>query len=284
MIPVVREVGRIIERNGGTFAIETTRSGGHATELAATLQRQSDGILVVGGDGTACEVINGLNGCASPLLLLRTGTENLLAHELMMPAEPNDVAMTLLFGEPFPVDIGTMNERRFLAVAGVGFDAECVVRMSRIRTGHITREDYFWPIWRTFWGHRFPELSVEVDGKPVFRGRGIALVGVIRTYAAGLDILSRARFDDGLLDVCVMPCTGRLELLGHAARASLRRHIGRGGVIYRQGRRVRVASPDSDVPVQVDGDYAGTLPAVFESVPRAACFLRLGVRREGGNL
>lgn len=275
MASVVHNVGQILERNGASLTVETTQGSGHATKIASTLNDHLDGLLVVGGDGTACEVVNGLNGRSLPMLLLSTGTENLLAGELGMPSEPNDVAMTLLMGEPFPVDVGRMNGRRFLAVSGVGFDAECVARMSRIRTGHITRDAYFWPIWRTFWSHRFPQLSVTVDGTLVFEGRGLVLVGVIRSYAAGLNILSRARFDDGLLDICVFPCNRRWRLLGHAARALLRRHVGRDGVVYRQGKVVRVESRDTDVPVQIDGDCVGCLPATVEVEPGAAQFLRL---------
>lgn len=274
MIPVVRKVGRLVERGHGRLEIAETAGAGHATELASQVAPDVDAVLVVGGDGTVCEVANGLAGREVPILILRTGTENLLARELMMPTIPGHIARTLLDGKPFPYDVGVINDRRFLIVAGVGFDAECVLRMSCVRTGHITHWDYFWPIWRTFWAHRFPRLRVEVDGACVFEDRGLVLVGVIGRYSAGLHVLARARYDDGLLDVCILPCASRTRLATHACRVFCHRHIGHGGTIYRQCRRIRITSEDK-VPTEVDGEVGSLLPADCSILPGAASFLRL---------
>lgn len=324
--PVVRKVGRLVESRSVGFEVFETVGAGHATELASRLDPEVDAVLAVGGDGTVCEVINGLLGEEStasgiagrligsdinmelkrrvddspypaasgtggrassgtqsqpcPVVVLGTGTENLLARELRMPTTPDLVARTLLQGEPFPVDVGSVNGRRFLVVVGIGFDAECILRMSRIRRGHITYRDYFQPIWQTFWEHRFPTLLVEVDGGCIFEGRGLVLIGVIARYSAGMRILARARYDDGLLDVCVLPCASRLKLVGHACRIFLGRHVERGHVIYRQGRRVLVNSPQ-EVPIEVDGDVGGLLPVDCTVVRGAARFLRLNLSRRG---
>ena len=374
--PVVREVGRLVESRGGGFEVFETVRAGHASELAARLDPQVDAVLAVGGDGTVCEVINGLlgeestasssagrvvgsdinmeakrqvdlsgaqtddppyedlrrTGTASgtgtgtdtgtdtdshtgtgsgtgtgtgigtgsggsvtgarrsrtsssqsqpcPVVVLGTGTENLFARELGMPMTPDLVARTLLQGEPFPVDVGLVNGRRFLVVVGIGFDAECILRMSRTRKGHISYLDYFQPIWQTFWEHRFPALRVEVDGEFIFEGRGLVLIGAIGRYAGGMRILARARYDDGLLDVCVLPCASRFKLVGHACRIFLGRHVERGRVIYRQGRRVQVSSP-LEVPIEVDGDVGGLLPVDCTVVRGAARFLRMNLSRRG---
>ena len=95
-------------------------------------------------------VAGGLRDLHVPFVVLPLGTENLLARELGMPVDPEAAACNLLHGQPRAIDACEMNGRRFLAVAGVGFDAECVERFMRIRRGHITHGDYFWPIWRTF--------------------------------------------------------------------------------------------------------------------------------------
>ncbi len=271
--PLIREVARLVERGGGRFDAVKTTHAGHATSLAAKLDPGVDAVLTVGGDGTVGEVAGGLCGSGVPMLILGTGTENLLARELRMPLVPDRVARILLHGVPFPFDVGTINGRRFLSIVGVGFDADCVLRLAAVRKGHITHMTYFWPIWRTFWSHRFPRLCVEVDGACVFDDRGLVLIGGTGRYSRGLRILARARYDDGMLDVCVLPCTTRTKLATHAYRISRRRHIGRGGVIYRQCRRVRVTSPDT-VPVQIDGDVGGFLPLDATITPGAISFLR----------
>jgi diacylglycerol kinase family enzyme len=266
MLPRVRTIARAVERLGGRLDVLVTQGPRHATELEA--------VLVVGGDGTVGEVVNGLAGSRVPMLILGTGTENLLAREMNMPTDPEQVTDTLLRGEQFAADVGVINGHRFLAVAGIGFDAECVVRMNRLRRGHITHGDYFWPIWRTFWEYRYPVLRVDVDGERIFEGRGFVLIGNIARYSAGLRMLMKARNDDGLLDVGVFPCASRREMFGHACRAYLRRHVGRGGTLYRQCRTTRISS-DEAVPIEVDGELRGYLPAECSVQPGAVRFLRV---------
>ncbi len=281
MIPLVRRVQERVRAGGGRFTLKETAGPGHATELARLAASEADAILAVGGDGTACEVVNGLLEVTDaprpdlpcPIMVLGAGTENLLARELGMPTAPDRVARTLLYGESAPFDVGVINGRRFLAVSGVGFDAECVLRMARFRTGHITYWDYFWPIWRTFWAHRFPELRVEVESGCIFEGRGAVLIGNISLYSINLRILSQARYDDGLLDVCVLPCASRIKLAHHAYRVYRGDHAVRGGAVYVQSRWVRVRSPDT-VPVEIDGEVGGVLPIDCSILPGAVRLLR----------
>jgi len=273
MLPVVRRIGRLLQDGGGEMQLEVTTRAGHATDLASQAALTADAVLAVGGDGTVCEVVNGLIGRNIPIVILRTGTENLLAGELKMPTEPEQVARTLLRGRPFPCDVGMVNGQCFLAVVGVGFDAECVARMSQLRKGHITRWDYFWPIWRTFWAHRFPVIRIEADNEVVFDGPGLAIIGGIGQYSAGMRILRHARCDDGLLDLCVLPCRSKPALLGHAGRVFLGRHLDKARVLYRQCREICVSS-DEKVPIEVDGEPGGFLPAVATVLPSGTTFLQ----------
>ncbi len=272
MMPVVEEIGRQLKMLGGELTIRATQSAGHGTEIASNLAPQTQAVLVVGGDGTVCEVVNGLIEKPIPILILRTGTENLLARELGMPTEPIDVARTLMQGRAIPFDVGVLNEKRFIAVAGVGFDAECVVRMTAQREGHITHGDYFWPIWRTFWSHRFPEIMVRIEGKTVYQGQGFVLIGNIARYSVGMRILSEAKYDDGLLDICVLKCSSRIQLITHAIRIMRGQHVNHRDVIYSQCREFSIESP-TQVPVEVDGDFAGHLPIKASVLHHAASFL-----------
>jgi len=270
--PAVRRVGEALKSLGGDLEVLVTQGPGHATSLTAAVSQRADAILVVGGDGTICEVVNGLVGSSAPLLVFGTGTENLLVRELRTPRQPEEIAHTLMFGCSFAVDVGVVNDRRFLSVVGVGFDAECVWRFARLRRGHVTHGTYFWPIWRTYWAHHFPRLTVETEDEVLFEGRGLVFVGGIGRYATGLRILHRARWDDGLLDVCVFPCSTKTKLIGHALRVLTRRHLHRGGTIYRQVCRVSIRSPET-VPIEVDGEPGEPLPIECSILPRAVTFL-----------
>ncbi|MCC7291808.1 MAG: NAD(+)/NADH kinase [Phycisphaerales bacterium] len=267
----LEEVRLRLEARGVAFHWVKTQRAGHAAELAAGAV-DADAILVAGGDGTLCDVINGLAGRRTPLAVLATGTENILAKEFRCASDPDGVVRTLLRGTATDLDVGLANGRRFLIVAGVGFDAEVVRRLVERRQGHISHVSYAGPLWDAFVHHRFPQLLVEVDGRAVFEAPGFAFVGNLPRYSMGMRILGRASFCDGRLDVCAFPCRSRTKLLQHAADILWRRHLDREGIVYASGRTIRITSADA-APVETDGEYFGTLPVTCGVSTREACIL-----------
>lgn len=268
-------VAALVERlrsAGATVRVQRTAGRGDAQRIAAELPPDVTRVVVVGGDGTVNEVADGLIHRPVPILIVPRGTENILAKVLRVRPTLDWLAAAAVGGRTVSMDVGSANGRRFLSVAGVGFDAEVVRRLERCRRGHITHLTYAMPIWRTFWEWRFPPFRVEIDGAPIFAGRGLVFVGNGWRYAIDLRLLRDARPDDGLLDVCIYPCTEQIGLLVHSVFSLMRQHVGRNGVIYARGRSVRISAP-RPLPVQIDGELFGTTPVEFAILPNAARFI-----------
>lgn len=264
---------RRISQAGWPVSVHETRGPGEAGAFARQSCRSGARALVVaGGDGTLSEVVGGLEGPGVPILVVPCGTENILAKYLGAKLDAQYLWKVLRTGREVDFDLPAINGRRFLILAGVGFDAEVVHRLQRCRQGHITHLDYFWPLWRTFWTHPFHPLSVEVDGRCIHQGPALAFVGNLPRYSIGLKILQQARPGDGLLDVCVMSCASPASLLRHAGNVLLHRHIGKRQVLYHRAKHVHL-SADHPIPVQVDGDVAGCLPADIRITGARARFL-----------
>ena len=167
----------------------TTADAADARRIAAEVagEARSDGlarsnwlaryIIAVGGDGTIREVADGLAGSTVPMIVWPTGTENLLARSFGFRADPELTLACITAGRTMAMDIGIANGQSFLTVAGVGFDAEVVNRLARLRMGHITHLTYAGPLWRTFWEHRFPFHRVFSQDKLLWAGRGMVFVG-----------------------------------------------------------------------------------------------------------
>lgn len=250
-----------------------TAEPGHATAAAAAqIGQDATAVVVVGGDGTVREVAQGLLNRPIPMAILPTGTENLIARQLGVTRSTAQLLNTLQNGNMRRVDVGYVNDQVFLVVAGIGFDAEVVQRLSRRRRSYITHLDYAAPLWRTFWGHRFPTLTVSIGQELVFTGSGLVLVGNMPRYGSGLRILRRARDDDGKLDVCIYPCASRFKLVGHALRTAVGRHLTRGDALYFRTADLHVSSP-AVVPVQLDGDVGPPLPIRIRIQPGALTML-----------
>jgi len=258
---------RTAARQAGIRLIEyTTRFPQDATRYARTIPHDAQAVIVWGGDGTVNEVVNALVGTPVPILPCPVGTENLLATELRVPADPRRILQVLQSGYPVECDVGVVNGRNFMLIAGVGFDGEVVRRLSAARTGHISHLSYFWPIWRTFWEHDFPRLRVVADGEEICNDYGLAFIGNISRYAVGLRICRDAEYDDGLLDMVIFHCRQQARLVLHAAWTLLRVHPLKGNVTYRKFRRARIET-DQPVPSQVDGDVGPVTPLDVSVAP-----------------
>ena len=79
-------------------------------------------------------------------------------------------------------------------------------------------------------------------------------------------MLVKAQPDDGLLDLCVVPCNSRADLIQMFLAASMGAHIGSEGVVYLKGKTVEITAPEA-VPLQIDGDPAGTTPVKIDLLP-----------------
>jgi diacylglycerol kinase (ATP) len=269
--PIIADLARRFGRGGARVQVLKTARAGHAQTLARNLTTDVDLLVAVGGDGTVREVAEGRIEHPLPIAIVPAGTENLVARHLAMRASAECLWRCITCGSVRPFDVGVVNGRHFLIVSGAGFDAEIVQRLTRTRRGHITRTDYFWPMWRTFWQYRFPPVSVTADGQTLFEGQGLVFVGNISHYGMGLRILRDARDHDGLLDVCIYPCRWQGRLLVHSFFTAIKRHVERPDVIYRRARRVTIQSP-VPLALEADGDCAGALPAELTVLPARARF------------
>ena len=237
-------------------------------------------VMAIGGDGTVREVAEGLVGTGVPMLIWPRGTENLVAKSLGYRADPQLIASCLTAGRTTALDVGVVNGRNFLVVAGVGFDAECVQRLVNNRNGHITHLSYTAPIWRTIWGHRFPPIRVICGDQFVWEGRGMVFVGNMNRYSSGLPVVRDAIPDDGRLDLVILPCSNPAQWLMQAIRIALARHVEHRNTRYLRCTKLRIepGTPTiptvtaAAIPVEIDGDYFGSLPLDIEIHPRALSF------------
>jgi diacylglycerol kinase (ATP) len=237
--------------------------------------------VAIGGDGTVRGVARRLyelfGGDMPPLLVIPMGTANLLGRHLGtwwadrdMPA---NASATIRGRKILHLDAAQANEELFLLMAGVGLDAKVVHELDRIRSGPIDLTSYALPAAMAFGFYQYPPLTVTVDHKQVCKDlRGVAFVGNIKEYGTGFPILPLATPDDGLLDVCVLPCANRLEAVRQFLLAASGDHLTAEGTIYTKGKRVRIDAAE-EVPVQIDGEAAGHTPLECELLPVRLPFL-----------
>lgn len=243
-------------------------------ELVARAREESGCrcLVAAGGDGTVGAVLNEWPGV--PVTALPVGTENLFARHFGLPARPEALAALIARGRTARIDLGQVDGRRFALMAGIGFDADVVTRhhRARLRGAGVPRPThraaYVAPVLRASLSYRFPPLSVRIADpghEEELTGTTAFLFNLPR-YALGLPFAPLARPDDGLLDVVVFRNPGAIQALRYLWLVLRRLHLRRSGIYHRQARRVTVTAAEP-VPVQLDGDPGGEVPAHDAGTP-----------------
>jgi diacylglycerol kinase (ATP) len=256
-------------------------SAQHLMELARQARAdQPDAVVSVGGDGTIHHVLNGLFPGEVPLGIIPVGRGNDLARGLGVPSDPRLAAEILLKGKVRQIDLARARNADhsashegggstlYACIAGVGFDS-VVTRYANDHAPRIHgRFAYIWGILRCLWSYRPQPLDLTTDEQNFSGNLMFAVVGNNPTYGDGVKMVPRARLDDGLLDVCIVPAMGKVELLRWVRRAYRGKHIEHPRIVYFQTRRVTLRSA-ACLELFGDGEFLQELPATIDVIPNA---------------
>lgn len=117
------EILDLLESAGYETSCHATKGEGDATEEAArAVSRGFDVIIAAGGDGTIYEVVNGMaeKKTRPALGIIPCGTSNDLARALGIPRSVGRACRIIASGKKKKVDIGRINNRYFINIAGGG--------------------------------------------------------------------------------------------------------------------------------------------------------------------
>jgi len=257
----------------------------HATELTVWAVKEGyRRIIVVGGDGTLHETVNGLfiQQEVDPrevlLAVIAVGTGNDWVRTFGIPSRYREAVRAVRECRSFLQDVGVVSyeeahyrQSRYMAnVAGAGFDAAVNRRFTHLRRkGRRSAWIYTWSMVRTFFRHKSTGMKVWVDGRLVYNDLLFSLaVGICKYNGGGMQQLPDAVSDDGMFDLSLIRPVHFWHLL-------FRFHYLFNGGIYRirhvlheRGSRIRIES-SPEVSVEVDGELLGESPLEFSILHRA---------------
>ncbi len=215
-------------------------------------------VVVIGGDGTVHRAAPKIARAGVPMCIAPMGTENLLAKELSMSTDIDDLRGLIRHGASTEIDLPIINGVSFLVMCSIGLDAAIVHAVEANRTGKIRKSAYLRPTLEQVRRPILPALRVVVNGEPVIGGqRGMLVVANCRRYGGRLNPAPNASMTDGLLDVAFYPMHNALDAIRWAALSRLGQHETARGFIKSRGSRIEVTSVDESAPpVQIDGEPA----------------------------
>lgn len=230
-------------------------------------------IVAAGGDGTINEVVEGMVGSPVPLAILPGGTANVLATEMKLGTDLAQAAHRVAECRPYRIPVGRLVcedgriDRHFMLMAGVGLDAHIVYNVNAVlkaRTGKLA----YWLAGWSLLGKRLAHFQVEANGKQ--HDCSFALITKVRNYGGDFEIARNVSLVDDDFEVVLLEGRNTLRYVKYFAGMAFNQLPGMRGATVLRTARVRVSGPDDErVYVQIDGEYAGKLPAEISIVPDA---------------
>jgi len=229
-------------------------------------------ILVLGGDGTINEAVNGMIGSDAHLGVLPGGTANVLAMELGLGSSLERGIRRLSNCIPKRISVGKIwrsgeQPRHFLMMAGAGFDAQVVVDLRpglKSKTGKLA----YWVAGFSQIVKRVGQLETRINGDRY--PCGFMLAARVRNYGGDLELASGASLLSNDFETVMFEGTNPLRYLFYMLAVSVKQVQKMPGVHTVRSTRIELFG---DAPMQIDGEYIGRSPATIEIVPDALTIL-----------
>jgi diacylglycerol kinase (ATP) len=285
-----RAVETTLRAENFPFEFAFTKWHLHAIELTrAAIQQGYDLIVAVGGDGTLNEVVNGMFDAQGALInpnaalgVIPSGTGGDFARTAGIARDPIAAARQLArssqtrlldLGEIQCVSDGKATRRLFANVAGLGFDAEVVMRVEASGKRVSGTLPYYSALLTTIGKYRNKDVHLQVDDQTI-EGRFNAIVVCNgKFFGGGMQISPHSDLADGLLDVITLGDLGRVEVVLNTPRLYNGTILEHPKVREYHARHVTVAARQ-DILIEADGELIGAGPATL-SVRPAALRLRM---------
>ncbi len=272
-------ISSLMQKAGISYEAVFTRGIHDAIDLTGEAIRKGwRRFVVVGGDGTINETVNGILGQQEvpvteiKLGIIPVGTGNDWGRMFGIPGDYSKAVDTLRHERTFYQDAGVVryeqegkrHQRYFINIAGLGFDAVVVqranLRKAKGRSGIMV---YMQTLLFTLATYRHTHTTLDLDGQhfsgPVFT----ISIGIGRYSGGGMIQTPHAIADDGWFDVTIIRKIGKLDIIRHLGMLFNGRLPEHPKVITCRAKKIRIDS-EPEIHLEVDGETLGHSPIEME--------------------
>jgi YegS/Rv2252/BmrU family lipid kinase len=272
----------------GPFDARFTERPNHARAIAreeAVAGRKL--VVALGGDGTISEVADGLvsAGGKAEMGIIPRGTGGDFRRTLGIANELFKAAEHVRKTKARAIDVGRVSYvergggqgcRHFVNVASIGFSSVVAERANQGSKRLGGKASFLSAVVRSLLTYDNAEVTVTINGgEPRRLTMLLAAVGNGRFFGGGMKICPEAILDDGQLDLVTVGNLGRLSVMAKIHRIYSGNHLSMPEVRQVRCDKMQMAPADgkTEIPLEIDGETPGFLPARFELL-RGALQLR----------
>jgi len=197
------EIEAVLQKRGIVYQVKCAQDPEEATLLARqAVSEAAEGVIAMGGDGTLFQIVNGLAGSGVPMLFVSCGTGNDFVKSIHLPKDPVEALKLQLDSSISRIDVGSMNDCRFLNVSGTGFDVDVLRHVEKYKEKYAGLRPYVLAL-RDAVKHYKPTTAwVSIDDGPEEKTMfSILSIGNGRYIGGGMKAVPYASVNDGLFDV-----------------------------------------------------------------------------------
>ncbi len=277
-------IDRRLQRLGFQTDFRMTQSAGDGIRLGwEAIEAGVDEVVVVGGDGTLNEVVNGLfldSHGAPPdvtVSVIPAGTGRDFSRSIGLRSFDHSLE-TLGAGVITQIDAGRVDyttddgsqARYFVNAGDVGLGAETAAllnRSSKLLGGKLS---YFLGAARSIFSYSGQPATIIADGELVHDGLlAMTCFANGRYHAGGMLMAPNASLTDGAFDLLILDDVPKYTLLGSLLPSVyVGRHLNHPNVTHRLAREIRISSPGT-LLFEVDGEQPGTTDICVTLLPLA---------------
>ena len=228
-------------------------------------------ILILGGDGTINETLNGLKYRDVPLSVISMGSGNDTIKHIHKTFDFDYQLKTAFDGNLVRLDAGLCNKKIFLNGVGIGFDGKVVEMLNREGKKYGGHRAYLRAVLKILLTYREKSIKAYLDEEIIQEKILLMTITKGTTFGGGFLINPYARNNDGLLDICVfkkIPLWMRIFYLPRMKRGG---HRNLSVVSFYKAEKVQVEKHDILV-AHMDGEFIGHPPFNISVLPEAFTF------------
>ena len=230
-------------------------------------------LVVVGGDGTMNEVVNGAAETDAEIAVLPNGTGQDFGRTHAIPTGFDEAVRVALGGEARAIDIGRVTlageSRYFANVGSAGMSGSVARRANSMSKALGGKATFFYALTREFLAWQNTDVTVRLDAGEEQRGAmHDVIVAIGRWHGGGMHLAPDASQDDGLFDIVLIGDVNKLDFLTTAPKLYSGKYLSHPKVDHLRSATLEIDAAEP-LPVEVDGEPIGTTPARFEVVPAA---------------
>ncbi|MBR5273279.1 MAG: diacylglycerol kinase family lipid kinase [Clostridia bacterium] len=248
-----------------------TQKEGDAYREARSLS-DYDCVVAVGGDGTVNEVLYGVikSGSNIPVAVLAAGTVNDFAYSLGLPNTCDEFCDMIKHARVEKIDMGLCQDRYFANVVAGGAFSEVAYSVSADRKNRFGKLAYYVSGAKTLpkTVRKSEKLVFEYDGGKMEVDTFLFLISNTSSVGGFRKISPFAKVDDGMLDVCIIKKIKTRRIFPLFIKLWGGKHTNDKDVIYFQTNNLKVSCVQEGerLPLDIDGEKIGTLPAQIECI------------------